>query len=348
MMGSALAILAVLAFSASPSSADDSLDPWAYFPETTEPPFGAYYVTGRRRRIIKDGDPAQYANYTRATVDASGVTHACLVTPFAGTVRRFLADNDARAVAAGTEEGDASFASWECRQAFGSVLANYTAVPLDGPMVARLVAHIPTEVPSLAAVLQGGGGGGGSFRVTSASKLDLRFSDDNGVTLLAVELATRQARFVAPVVLGTMFFLEIEVWGGAPGSAAAVAVVHKVGVSLTRTKALTVFSHLAEVAAGADASCAAAATAAEPGKEAEPKAEAAAAVAAEEGGDGLFTAPIDPSRTVKVMTYNVWNVNPPAWVYRNAAERWDRYSARIDHLAKVREQESAGDGGSEM
>jgi hypothetical protein len=261
-------------------------------------------------------------------------------------------------------------------------LGNFTAVRLDGPTVARLLAFLPTEVPALAGLLPGSSDGYAPSaaamavaKVTAASRLELRYSDDGGVTQTAVELATRsQGRFVAAVSVGALFFLEFEVapnpaaaaaaGGGAAASgaaadAAASSTLHRVGVALTRPGAFSVFAHVTLASAraqvlgrlsasrgdsGGGGGNGDAAACANPGVAAATLAAAALAAgfdvtgaapgaqaAAEESAGEALTL----SRPVKVMTYNVWNLNPPAYVHKDAAARWAAYEQRLDQLARV-------------
>ena len=36
-----------------------------------------------------------------------------------------------------------------------------------------------------------------------------------------------------------------------------------------------------------------------------------------------------------VMTFNVWNTNPPSWLMQSGESRFERYSERMDLLAEV-------------
>ena len=47
-----------------------------------------------------------------------------------------------------------------------------------------------------------------------------------------------------------------------------------------------------------------------------------------EGKEG----PAGDNRLLRMCTYNIWNTNPPAWVYQHS-QRWLRYRQRISHLA---------------
>lgn len=41
------------------------------------------------------------------------------------------------------------------------------------------------------------------------------------------------------------------------------------------------------------------------------------------------------------MTYNLWNTNPPSYLYPDIEERWSRYTKRIQHLAQVIDEAQA-------
>ena len=40
------------------------------------------------------------------------------------------------------------------------------------------------------------------------------------------------------------------------------------------------------------------------------------------------------ARVLRVCTYNIWNTNPPAWVYQQP-QRWQRYRRRLSHLSRI-------------
>lgn len=61
------------------------------------------------------------------------------------------------------------------------------------------------------------------------------------------------------------------------------------------------------------------------GAEVEVDAEGAA-TAAPPSGDAT-------SSNLRVMSLNIWNTNPPEWVYNNGRKRWDRYHKRVEMLA---------------
>jgi endonuclease/exonuclease/phosphatase family metal-dependent hydrolase len=41
------------------------------------------------------------------------------------------------------------------------------------------------------------------------------------------------------------------------------------------------------------------------------------------------------SLPLRVMSYNVWNTNPPRWLWRDPRDRWRQYAFRLYHLADV-------------
>lgn len=247
----------------------------------------------------------------------------------------------------------------------------------------RLLAFLPTEVPALEGLLYTSGDSAMAAKVKAASSLELRYSDDGGVTQMAVELATRnRGRFVAPVSVGVLFFLEIEVVDASAATTSQEPALHRVGVALTRPGAFSVFAHTAmassrartlsslitsnrrkvynsnnndgaresEVesctnpsAAAAAIAAAALAAAASPSSDS-PTTHSDQALKRNIGGVNSAdtsgnhkdsSGQVDPMRPVKVMTYNVWNLNPPPYVYKDAAARWQRYEQRIDQLVKV-------------
>jgi len=59
----------------------------------------------------------------------------------------------------------------------------------------------------------------------------------------------------------------------------------------------------------------------------------------EVGADGIISTSRSarrPRNTLRVLTLNVWNTNPPAWVFGGSpAARQKRYDARLDLLARV-------------
>lgn len=220
-------------------------------------------------------------------------------------------------------------------------------------------------------------------KVRAASRLELRYSDDGGVTQMAVELATRsRGRFVAPVSVGVLFFLEIEIKASSAAASALEGVLHRVGIALTRPGAYSVFAHTTlatpraralsrsitssheklvrnknggksdeegactnpSAAAAAIAAATLAAAAASSSEIPSTRTQAYQPLAGNVGGaksaDSSHSAiegdvTIDPAKPLKVMTYNVWNLNPPPYVYKDAGARWDRYEQRIDQLVKV-------------
>ena len=50
--------------------------------------------------------------------------------------------------------------------------------------------------------------------------------------------------------------------------------------------------------------------------------------AASDGAEGVF------------MCYNVWNSNPPSWLWHIPRMRWDLYTKRMDHLAAIVRREA--------
>lgn len=51
--------------------------------------------------------------------------------------------------------------------------------------------------------------------------------------------------------------------------------------------------------------------------------------AVEEGGEKKIIQPL------RILTYNIWNVNPPAYMMRSPAARWKHYSERMAFLCEV-------------
>ena len=49
---------------------------------------------------------------------------------------------------------------------------------------------------------------------------------------------------------------------------------------------------------------------------------------------GEMDASTDPPPSLRIMSYNVWNTNPPHWVYPDRRDRFQRYNTRMDLLAK--------------
>lgn len=246
----------------------------------------------------------------------------------------------------------------------------------------QLLAFLPSEVPALESLLSSSGDSNAIATVKAASRLELRYSDDGGVTQMAVELATRsRGRFVAPVNVGVLFFLQIEAQASPAVASSQEGVVHRVGIALTRPGAFSVFAHTTMAtpraialsrsitssheklvrnqnggnsdeegactnpsAAAAAIAAASLAAAASSSLENPSRTQAYQPLAGNVGGaksaDSSNSAiegdvAIDPAKPLKVMTYNVWNLNPPPYVYKDAGARWDRYEQRIDQLVKV-------------
>jgi hypothetical protein len=213
-----------------------------------------------------------------------------------------------------------------CSMAYGGVILNYTSIlNHDGPTVKALLEHIPKDIPSLTPEMLSTSSSSfyssdrneNSFvvKINSVSKLDLKYSDDDGATQIAVELATRTQRFVAPINVGVLFYMELEI-----GS-----IIHKIGISLTRAKEFSVFQHNfydKQFAHNHHEN-----NSKDKDKDDTNDADEASKVQKkeEDGAKGQ----------VKLMTYNLWNVNPPTYAYKDNKERWMRYNKRIDHFVKV-------------
>jgi hypothetical protein len=326
---------------------DDALTNWNWFPNTTE-----IFVTGRRRKLLLRGDsPSDYPAIQRSRFDPEGVSWACVVDPFAGTAQL------APGYSSESELESKESLQGPCLQAYGGIVSNFSQIKRDGPAVKKILDFLPTEVASLSGVTLSGSGGSGSggaqsntsdnnVRIVVASKLELKFSDDVGATQLAVEMATRSQRFTTPINLGTMFFLEIEIDkskqppASVVGAAAAATTttttttVHRVGVSLTRPGHFSVFLHSAfDARAGVEQQCPST-----PVGVAKAKAAKGAAAAREHGKKTKQQKPKQQQkkqpRALKVMTFNVWNLNAGGdGGDGNATRRWAKYSERMDHLA---------------
>lgn len=139
-------------------------------------------------------------------------------------------------------------------------------------------------------------------------KLDLRYSEDWGNTHLAMEMtfphshhshspASNQMKdkFWNPVVLGIMYYVEIEIPPSDTHPLSQLTpecppptMIHRVGVGLTRQHQFTVFQHYS--------------------------------YPSESSNECHVWAPTDPPTPVdlSLMTFNVWNVNPPAYLFRDA------------------------------
>jgi hypothetical protein len=52
----------------------------------------------------------------------------------------------------------------------------------------------------------------------------------------------------------------------------------------------------------------------------------------------VATAEVDATAELQLMTFNVWNTNPPNWLMRGKEERFAKYSERMDLLCDVIKQ----------
>ena len=50
---------------------------------------------------------------------------------------------------------------------------------------------------------------------------------------------------------------------------------------------------------------------------------------AERGAEGAHGG----GSLLKILSFNVWNSNPPSWLYPNRSDRWTRYMLRLNRLA---------------
>jgi hypothetical protein len=327
---------------------DADLNPWTWWPRAV--PDDAYppYVTGRRGRMGGGGGGSNDGGSQAARlVDRRGVTLPCVVDPFEGSTRLLGGSGG------GEEEyeyeyddGDGSKRHARCRQAYGSVFANYSSVlnvPSSSAVAAvleelsagpsrRLVA--PSLAGGAACALRamrrsednGESGGSGSTttatdslgfaecRVVSASKLDLKYTDDLGASNVALELHTGYHRFWYQINVGVLFFLDLLIAPPPSSSSAAAAPPtqqHRVGMSLTRTGQFSLFHHSALDLPGGDDQN-------EPFSTFHDTAESCSALAADEtasSSSSSSSSSLKHANTtrppLKLMTFNVWNVNPP-------------------------------------
>lgn len=62
---------------------------------------------------------------------------------------------------------------------------------------------------------------------------------------------------------------------------------------------------------------------------------AAANNAASAGSPPASASAAAPVDTLSIMTFNVWNTNPPTWLVRDKNQRFDLYGKRMDLLGKT-------------
>jgi hypothetical protein len=381
---------------------DPDLNPWTWWkravPDARYPPF----ATGRRFRMTSE--VATKVEEAAPLTDERGVTLPCVVDPFAGSTRPLwlpfeVDDSERGTTVAADEEGEGFGQSWEgksnrsrhhvhvrCRQAYGSVLANYSAISLRSPATRRMLEELSrgssSELvpPSLAdaagslleslrdadesgesADLQQKGDGASPVaigaltspigRLVRASKLDLKYSDDLGRSQMAVELQTRRHRFAYPVNVGVLFYLEIDTWGGLQdssrhakeGAGSFTSVVrHFVGVTLSRTGVVSLFHHSAVDGASAKATsfydyanpvlqrspatsastCSADKTDAKTCDKTGVSHSESPPLNSDSGKTGFNTSTNATRPLLKMMTFNVWNVNPPKYVLLHLLVGW--------------------------
>ena len=156
----------------------------------------------------------------------------------------------------------------------------------------------------------------------------LRVTNDHGKSRLTLPMELQTAtgskhRVLASAEEGVNYYLKVKVRRRQQGSRrTATFMLHTLTLNYDREGHYNLYHHswramavgeekvpvpveLAEVAVGADGTIAM--------SESEP-----------------------PHNALRILTLNVWNTNPPAWVFVGSpGSRQKRYDARIDHLARV-------------
>ena len=201
--------------------------------------------------------------------------------------------------------------------AAGAVAANTSRIAFGGVLNHFVVMDPGAPTPAVLAALSFALPGVSAERATllSARKLELQISLDGGGSHLVESCHYqtsdgRQRRFSFPTNLGVLFFLRVV----EEKADTAAKRTHDLGVNLGTDGLHSVFQH----------------TWVDDGAHALPS---SAEISAR--GDAVPVPAIEPVSSIRTMTYNIWNTNPPMWLLHNDERRRSWYSRRMDHFAKV-------------
>ena len=186
-----------------------------------------------------------------------------------------------------------------------------------------------------------GGGGDGAVKVLAAWRMDGRYTPDFGKTWLHGRMfhrgVARDVAFIMPVVHALTYYLTLQ----------HAHQIHRVAIALDwRDRTFDVTHHTFHPLHSSALTAMTAAATKQGAKQStkrdllttttgEDQAGQQKAVGWADGEDveGAANTGRGSQKTeLKVLSYNVWNTNPPTWLYHDSSSRFERYMQRMTLL----------------